>query len=421
MLAVRRNLFLIQGRVASTSTKSATTSSAIGSYVENKEVSVGEWIGIYKELSKPTLSSLVVGSTSAGYLLSGGPVSMSTLTAACVGTTLQAWSANTFNQVWETKNDGMMKRTAGRPMPTKRITAAHALSWGVASGSIGTGILLFCNPLTAGLGALNIGLYSLIYTPLKTRTYWNTWAGSVVGALPAVMGWTAAGGSLLAPEPLLIGTTLFLWQFPHFFSLAWRSRLDYKAGGYQMVPVLDKTGVWTSSLIQRYIAYLAPLPILSSYIGLTSSMFAVESLVFNGYWFWMAHKFSKKRTNKGAQQVFRASLWYLPLVLTLMVYHSRNWEKEEEKKENSSQWIPNIGIDPSARARGDKLGNWAEMQLGVLRQKCSSICPHEWLAHPVEQKVDEAKKTKLATVLCPPVVSKTTNGLKRAVTSVKCK
>jgi protoheme IX farnesyltransferase len=356
------------------------------------------WIGVYKELSKPTLSSLVVGSTSAGYLLAGGPVSASALAAACVGTSLQAWSANTFNQVWETKNDALMNRTKGRPMPTGRISAAHALAWGAASGSAGTAVLLAgCNPTTAALGALNIGLYALVYTPMKTRTRWNTWAGAVVGALPPVMGWTAAGGALLAPEPALIGATLFLWQFPHFFSLAWRSRLDYKAGGYKMVPVLDRTGAWTASLIQRYIAYLTPLPILASYAGLTSSMFAVESLAFNGYWLWMAHKFKQKRSNRGAQRVFRASLWYLPVVMTLMVYHSRNWAETTEEERDTR--------DAARTSEGaDWLGRFADPAMRAVRRQFSALCPHEWVAGDADAL---EKAAPAAKAFCPPIAAST--------------
>eukprot|EP00501_MAST-03F_sp_TOSAG23-6_P002304 GSMAST32.ASY1.ANO1.2406.1 assembled CDS len=329
-----------------------------------------------------------------------------------------------------------MKRTARRPMPTGRISAAHALTWGCSSGIVGTGILLAgCNPLTASIGALNIALYTLIYTPMKTRSRWNTWAGSIVGALPPVMGWTAAGGSLLSPEPMLI------------------------AGGYKMVPVMDKSGQWTSSLIERYIMYIAPLPLLSSYFGLTSGMFAIESVVFNGYWLWMARKFSKKRTNKHAQQVFRASLWYLPVLLTLMVYHSRNWDETNNSKSKSQMTNLmdndiNSAFDLStkgARIRGDKLGLWAEEKLGEIRSQVSSLCPHEWIVNTPENNIENTKDvnkpvimndcvenssglpladddtpltstpSSLLISLCPSVFSKTMNSLDETVTVVEKK
>jgi len=316
----------------------------------------------YKELSKPVLSGLVVLSTSAGFLMSGSPAALTPLAAVCVGTTLQAWSANSFNQVWEVENDSRMKRTCRRPLPTGRITRPHAAAWATVAGGVGTGILyLGANPLTAAIGMVNIGVYTLMYTPMKTRSIANTWVGSVVGALPPIMGWTAATGSLMAPEPLLLGTTLFLWQFPHFFSLAWRSRADYKAGGYQMLPVIDASGQRTARAVLRYSLYLCPLPILAATTGLTSSMFALESVAFNAYFVYLASQFHKKRSNRNAQQVFRASLWYLPLVLGLMVYHSKNWESEEarQRRQNAEPTFIHRIVAP-------------------VRAEVTKLCPHEW-------------------------------------------
>lgn len=286
----------------------------------------------YKELSKPVLSGLVVLSTSAGFLMSGSPAALMPLVAVSAGTTLQAWSANAFNQVWEVENDALMKRTKRRPLPSGRMTRVHAAAFASASGLAGTGILLLgTNPLTAALGALNIGMYTLMYTPMKTRSVANTWVGSLVGALPPIMGWTAATGTLIAPEPALLGLTLFYWQFPHFFSLAWRSRADYAAGGYKMLPVVDKEGgMRTARAVLRHSLYLCPLPVLASLGGITSSMYAIESIAFNSYLVFLATRFYRKRSNKNAQKVFLASLWYLPLSLALMVYHSSNWKHSED-------------------------------------------------------------------------------------------
>jgi len=362
-MAVRHALLrrLSSGR-ASSSNKSLQTAAQLTAVGGSSRLSdFRANVQCYKELSKPVLSSLVVLSTSAGFLMSGSPAALTPLVAVCAGTTLQAWSANSFNQVWEVKNDAQMKRTCRRPLPTGRITRPHALTWATAAGGLGTGILyLGANPLTAAIGLANIGIYTLMYTPMKTRSIANTWVGSVVGALPPVMGWTAATGSIMAAEPLLLGSTLFLWQFPHFFSLAWRSRADYAAGGYQMLPVVDPTGKRTASAVLRYSLYLCPLPILAATSGLTSSMFALESLAFNAYFVYLASRFHKKRSNRNAQQVFRASLWYLPLALGLMVYHSKNWQSEEDRQR--------AAVEPT----------FIHKIVAPVRAQITYLCPHEW-------------------------------------------
>lgn len=191
---------------------------------------------LYSQLSKYRLSALVMATTSAGYLAAGGPVDAVSLSCACLGTMLASSSANTFNQVIETSNDSRMKRTRNRPLPSGRISRPHALGWGVASGTAGVAVLAAgSNPLTAALGAANLFLYVGPYTLSKTRSELNTWVGSVVGAVPPLMGWAAATGGVVAVEPLLLATYLFVWQFPHFFSLAWLHREDYARGGFKMV------------------------------------------------------------------------------------------------------------------------------------------------------------------------------------------
>ena len=303
-------------------------------------------------------------------------------------------------QVWEIKNDGLMSRTRNRPLPTGRITPEHALAWGAGSGAAGTAVLLAgCNELTAGLGLFNIGLYSLVYTPMKTRSHLNTWAGSVVGAIPPVMGWTAATGSLMALEPALLGGLLYYWQFPHFFALAWRARKDYAVGGYQMVPVLDKTGEWTAKLIQRNIGYIAALPMLSSYAGLTSWMFAVEAAAINSYWFYLACQFRKKPNNAHATKVFRASLWYLPLMMALMCYHSRNWA--DNKLEDADGDGLGSSLVAAAQAGGDGEGEGLRQGDGIiddriqqLRKVGVAMCPHQMM-------LGDAENLPAATEYCP--------------------
>eukprot|EP00607_Mallomonas_marina_P009639 CAMPEP_0182421742 /NCGR_PEP_ID=MMETSP1167-20130531/7208_1 /TAXON_ID=2988 /ORGANISM="Mallomonas Sp, Strain CCMP3275" /LENGTH=174 /DNA_ID=CAMNT_0024599157 /DNA_START=407 /DNA_END=928 /DNA_ORIENTATION=+ len=173
------------------------------------------------------------------------------MTAACIGTALCAASANTFNQVIETENDKKMNRTRMRPLPSNRVSKYEALTVAIAAGGMGTGILLVgTNPVVAALGAGNIFLYAGPYTVSKQLSELNTWIGSLVGAIPPVMGWAAAtGGSLMSAEPVALALLLYLWQFPHFFALSWLHREDYARGGFQMVAVNDPTGERSASLI----------------------------------------------------------------------------------------------------------------------------------------------------------------------------
>eukprot|EP00957_Ditylum_brightwellii_P023542 1776932-Ditylum_brightwellii.AAC.1 len=166
-----------------------------------------------------------------------------------------------------------MKRTAHRPLVKGTISPANAKLLGTMTGVTGGTVLLYgTDPITAMLGVGNIALYSGLYTYLKPRSEINTWVGAVVGAIPPVMGWTAAGGSPLDTEALLMGSTLFLWQFPHFFALSWMHRIDYGRGGFQMVPVNDiqTKGDRTAGLIMRYTGYLSTVPILSTVLDVTS-------------------------------------------------------------------------------------------------------------------------------------------------------
>jgi protoheme IX farnesyltransferase len=167
---------------------------------------------------------------------------------------------------------------------------------------------------------------------MKPLSIYNTWVGAVVGAIPPVMGWTAAtGGSMLDLDAIILGTTLYLWQMPHFFALSYMHRVDYKRGGFAMLPVLEADGDKTSKVILRYAAYLSTLPILATLTGVTSSMFALEGIALNSYALYVAYKFRQERTNANARTVFLTSLWYLPSWLVLFLLHSKVWDEEHDQ------------------------------------------------------------------------------------------
>jgi protoheme IX farnesyltransferase len=184
------------------------------------------------------------------------------------------------------------------------------------------------------LGLGNIGLYAGLYTYMKPRSIYNTWVGAIVGAIPPVIGWSAAtSGSLLDFDAIILGSTLYLWQLPHFFALSYMYKVDYQRGGFQMLsnPESDSDGERTSSAIMRYATYLSVVPFISTFAGVTSSMFALEGIVLNSYALYVANKFRQERTNTNAKKVFFTSLWYLPSWLILFLLHSKVWDKDEEQ------------------------------------------------------------------------------------------
>eukprot|EP00615_Pteridomonas_danica_P008729 CAMPEP_0114359864 /NCGR_PEP_ID=MMETSP0101-20121206/23347_1 /TAXON_ID=38822 ORGANISM="Pteridomonas danica, Strain PT" /NCGR_SAMPLE_ID=MMETSP0101 /ASSEMBLY_ACC=CAM_ASM_000211 /LENGTH=374 /DNA_ID=CAMNT_0001503641 /DNA_START=26 /DNA_END=1150 /DNA_ORIENTATION=+ len=285
---------------------------------------------IYLELSKATLSSMVVITSAAGYLSYGGDLSPITCASLCAGTSFAAATAAILNQTIERKTDKLMKRTCNRPLPSGRISTEGAIGYGVLSMGASYALLKYgTNDTTLFLGFSNIALYGA-YTLAKPRTEWNTWAGAVVGAIPPVMGWTAAGGDLLALEPALLGGTLFLWQFPHFFALSWNNRKDYERGFHQMVPVNDPTGERTAELILKYSLFLLPVPILAAAADVTSPYFAIGGVGATAYLISLAENFEKEKSNKNAHEVFKCSLWYLLVMLGLFVFHRKRGEKKDE-------------------------------------------------------------------------------------------
>lgn len=249
-----------------------------------------------------------------------------TVGAVLGGTFLCAASANSFNQILEVPYDARMARTSKRPLPSGRISPAHATSWASAAGLTGIGTLaLGTNPVTAALGGGTLALYTLVYTPMKRTTPLNTWVGSVVGALPPLMGWTAGGGSLLSPEAALLFSSLFLWQMPHFLSLAWLYRQDYAQGGYNMLSRDDPCGERTAGACLEYSLYLGLLPPAAWAAGLTSCMFPLEGLVLNGLFIGAAWRFRahEKRGHAHARRLFLASLLYLPVFFACLLLHQR--------------------------------------------------------------------------------------------------
>ncbi|KAL2622146.1 hypothetical protein R1flu_002351 [Riccia fluitans] len=276
----------------------------------------------YFDLSKARLSSFVVLSAAVGYWVGSEEiVDWAGLGWTSVGTMLCAASANSFNQLLEIANDARMKRTMRRPLPSGRIGVPHALAFAVTCGVTGVTLLASkTNALTAELGAANIVLYTLVYTPLKQLHFINTWVGAVVGAIPPLMGWAAAAGQIDAGGWVL-ASALYFWQLPHFMALAFFCRHDYAAGGYKMLSLLDASGRRTASCALRNCLYLLPLGFLAQHFGVTSGYFGWENLLLTSGIGAMATLFYLKPSPETARRLFRTSLIYLPFFMSAMVFH----------------------------------------------------------------------------------------------------
>lgn len=352
---------------------------------------------VYSQLSKARLTMLVVMSGAAGFLLAGAPVAVDTLAALTVGTTMHAAAANTFNQLYERKTDALMKRTCARPLPSGRCSVAHALAFGVANTVGGTVVLgTLCNPLTAVLGLANVFLYAGVYTPMKRMSEWNTWVGALVGGIPPLMGYAAATGTIYSVEAALVSSALVLWQFPHFFALAYMAKRDYSAGGHQMVPCNDPTSRRTASLVWKYSVAMATIPLASYSLGVTSAMFPLESLVFNYIFLKASWKFYENPNMGTARTTFRMSLWYLPVVLALMVFHKNDWSDPEGR--GSFALAPSCPIQASSTAMQSAFGSSAlsdddvadasravtlEGALRCAKAQLRDFCIHEIMAPPL--------------------------------------
>jgi protoheme IX farnesyltransferase len=277
-------------------------------------------IADYLELAKARLGALVVLTAFVGYVLGArGDISPWGLAAAVLGTALSAFGANILNQWWEAVPDSLMLRTRERPLPAGRISRRLAATWGVVTALAGLAILAVgTNWLTTLLSLFVILVYVLIYTPLKMRTPLNTMVGAVCGAVPPMMGWTAATGRLDAGAWIL-GGILFAWQIPHFLALAWLYREDYARGGFRMLPAVDQEGRLTGRLAFLYAAALLPITAALTAFGVTGGAFLVTSQAVGLAFVGLGWLFLRVRSQQTARRLFLASILYLPVLLGLMV------------------------------------------------------------------------------------------------------
>jgi protoheme IX farnesyltransferase len=275
----------------------------------------------YGALTKPDVSFLVVLTTMAGYYLgSRGPLDLLGMAQAVFGTTLVAAGTSALNQYVERDEDALMRRTASRPIPSGLIPPAHALRFGIGLCAAGTIYLAFSSGWPASVLAL-ITCFSYLgaYTPLKKRTTLATLVGAFPGAVPPLIGWAAARGSL-SLEAWILYAILFLWQFPHFMAIAWMYREDYARAGIQMLPVVDRTGVATFRQVLLTALALIPVSLLPAVVGLAGVRYFFGAVVLGFLMVQMCLWAARSKENVRAKWLMHATVIYLPLLLGLMMY-----------------------------------------------------------------------------------------------------
>jgi len=270
-------------------------------------------------LTKPRLNFLVVASTLAGYYLGADGLHPALLFHTVVGTALVAGGAAAFNQVFERDTDALMRRTRMRPLPDRRMPVATA-TWFAAALSL-AGLLQLAwgaNLLAAVIAFATLLSYALIYTPLKSRTAFATLVGGVPGALPPMIGWAAASGTLTI-EAWVLFAIVFLWQMPHFLAIAWLFQEDYARAGLPMLPVVEPDGRSTAQQVVLYAAVLVPVSLLPTIVGLSGRIYLVGAAVLGIGFLALGIRFALQRNRVNAKRLFLGSITYLPLLWGLML------------------------------------------------------------------------------------------------------
>ena len=276
----------------------------------------------YLELTKPRITWLIVMSTAVGYYFghSAGQWLLWPIIHTLFGTALMASGTAALNQWFERDADKYMKRTQFRPIPTGRILPNPALIFGASLSLVGALEMGFgANWLTAGLGSLTLFMYLFLYTPLKQKTWWSTTVGAFPGAMPPLIGFAGAASTLTA-HAWVLGAILFLWQFPHFYAIAWMYREDYSRAGIQMLPVVEPDGESTAQQILLYSILLIPISLLPKWMGMAGTIYLIGALVLGAAFLYSGVQVMLDKTRLRARRVLLTSVIYLPVLYLLMVF-----------------------------------------------------------------------------------------------------
>jgi heme o synthase len=278
------------------------------------------WPAVFADLVKARLTMLVLLTTLVGFYLGWrGAMNFALMFHALFGTALIASGAAALNQLIEREHDAKMRRTASRPLPSGRLQPATVAIFGGVISVVGLVYLAVAvNPLTSVIGAVTSISYLFIYTPLKRVTWTNTLIGAIPGALPPLMGWTAARNEL-GGEGWALFAILAFWQLPHFFAIAWLYRDEYAKAGFVMLPNIDPDGTRTA---QQSVSNTIALMIVSLFpftLGVSGKIYLVAALVLGAGFLFCAIQFARQLTTRSARRLFFASIIYLPLLLVALV------------------------------------------------------------------------------------------------------
>lgn len=271
-------------------------------------------VGSYAELLKARLSFLVAFSSGFGYMLGTSSFDWVVFSCLFLGGFLVSGGAVTINQVMEKDIDALMKRTKSRPLPTARILPGEALIFAFLTAGIGFMLLLYAtNALTVVLSFISLLLYCFAYTPLKRIGPVAVFVGAIPGALPPLLGWVAATGAI-SYEALMLFGIQFVWQFPHFWAIAWLSDEDYKKAGIKLLPSGGGKDMNTAIQIMIYTLFLIPLGLLPAKFGITGINSALVATVCGVLFLAQTFSLMKNGSRKSALRIMYGSFLYLPIV-----------------------------------------------------------------------------------------------------------
>lgn len=273
----------------------------------------------YTALVKPKLTLLALATTLVGYIMGRvGEADYREYAPLLIGAALTGFCASGLNQLFEKDADLKMKRTQNRPIPAGRIQAKHALLFSLVCGALGIALLYsLANPLTAALAFLTIVTYVFLYTPLKQKTSLNTFVGAVPGALPVLMGWTASTNELSGGGWALF-LILFVWQIPHFYSIAWVHKDDYIRGGFCMLTEKDADGKSTALKIILYTALLLLTSLLPFFISMAGQRYLAAAILSGALLLGFAF-FIHAGKLQYARKFMQASIAYLLILISFMI------------------------------------------------------------------------------------------------------
>ncbi|MDP6339771.1 MAG: heme o synthase [Candidatus Marinimicrobia bacterium] len=275
---------------------------------------------VYLELSKLNILSFVLVATLLGYYLGNqGIGSWENLIFTLLGVSLTAAGSGALNHYLECEPDKLMERTRNRPLPAGLISPLHVILFGVFMVVSGSILLIWkVNLLTGFLSIMTAFLYIIVYTPLKRVTWLNTSIGSIPGALPIVGGWTAATGEISTMAWILFGI-MYLWQHPHFYAISWMCKDDYAQADFKMLPVIEPDGSRTIRQIFWHLLLMIPVSLLPVVEGSLGKIYLIGVTIISCAFFLSAIPMAKDKSQKSALLLLKASVFYLPALLIIII------------------------------------------------------------------------------------------------------